>query len=177
MKAFWTLIVIILLIFTIGAAYMFFGLYDISASRKEAAVQRWILSSIMVSSIKHYAKESSMPDLEDSSLIATGFEHFKEMCITCHGAPGEYRSEIGRGLNPEAPDLVRTTGKWSDAELFWILKNGIKMTGMPAFGITHSDDKIWAMVAFVRHLQKMTPEEYQNYSKAHSDNQESKISD
>jgi mono/diheme cytochrome c family protein len=168
-KAFWTLIIVLILILAIGAVYLFGGLYDVSASRKEGAVERWILSGIMESSVKHYARGNNIPDLKDTSLIAEGFEHFKEMCVTCHGAPGEYKSEIGRGLNPEAPDLPKTTGEWSDTELFWILKNGIKMTGMPAFGDTHPDDKIWAMVAFVRQLQKMTPEEYQNFSKAHSD--------
>ncbi len=168
MKAFWTLVIIQVMILVVGAAYLIFGLYDVSAFRKEGTIQGWMLSGITERSIRYHAKEVNSPDLGDSSLIATGFEHFKEMCITCHGEPGEYRSEISRGLNPEAPELPTTTWQWSDAELFWILKNGIKMTGMPAFGETHADGQIWAMVAFVRRLQKMTPEEYQKFAKAHS---------
>jgi mono/diheme cytochrome c family protein len=166
MKAFWILIIVILFIFIAGVMYMHFGLYDVSASRKESTVQSWILSDTMKSSVKRQAKGINVPDLQDSNLIAIGLEHYGEMCITCHGAPGELRSEIGRGLNPEAPDLPKTSIKWSDAELFWIIKNGIKMTGMPAFGITHSDDKIWAIVSFVRRLEKLTPEEYHNLTKA-----------
>ncbi len=168
MKAFWTLVTILVMIAAMGAAYLFFGLYDVSAFRKEGTIQGWMLSSIRERSIRYHAGTIISPDLGDSSLIATGYDHFKEMCIICHGEPGENSSEISRGLNPEAPELPKTTGQWSDAELFWILKNGIKMTGMPAFGETHTDDQIWAMVAFVRQLQKMTPEEYQKFAEAHS---------
>ena len=177
MKAFWTLVIILVLVFVVAAAYLFLGIYDVSAFRKEGTTQGWMLSRIMERSVKYHAKAINSPGLEDSSLIETGFEHFKEMCIACHGEPGEYRSEISRGLNPEAPELPKTTGEWSDAELFWILKNGIKMTGMPAFGVTHTDGQIWAMVAFIRQLQKMTPEEYQNFSKAHPDNDEGSTPD
>ena len=96
-----------------------------------------------------------------------GFEHYQEMCVTCHGAPGVDRSEIGKGLNPHAPNLSKSTGDMSDAELYWVLKNGIKMTGMPSFGKTHSEEQLWAMVSFVKKLPEMTEEQYQTYVSAH----------
>ena len=74
------------------------------------------------------------------------------MCEECHGAPGVERSEMGKGLYPRGPKLLWAAKEDSPSELFWITKNGIKMTGMPAFGPTHSDEEIWAIVAFVKKL-------------------------
>ena len=82
------------------------------------------------------------------------------MCVTCHGAPGVDASEAGEGLNPPAPDL--TTGKVqkrTDGELFWLVQSGIRMTGMPAFGPTHKDEEIWKIVAFLRRLPALSPDE------------------
>jgi Cytochrome C oxidase, cbb3-type, subunit III len=66
---------------------------------------------------------------------------------------------VGKGPNPEPPYLLDTIGGWSSSELFWIIKNGIKMTGMASFGAVHKDDEIWNLVAFVQRLPKMTPEQ------------------
>jgi mono/diheme cytochrome c family protein len=82
------------------------------------------------------------------------------MCVSCHGAPGVDASPVGEGLNPPAPDLtLARIQERSDGELFWLVQNGIRMTGMPAFGPTHRDEEIWEIVAFLRHLPELTPEE------------------
>lgn len=164
MKVILTAIIVILLIFAAGFLYMQLGLYDISAARPEGAFRNWMFSHAMENSVKKQARNIAVPPLGDSAQLATGYVHFSEMCITCHGAPGIPRSDIGQGLNPSAPDLPKATEEWSDAELFWIIKNGIRMTGMPAFGATHSDDAIWALAAFVRRLEKMTPEEFREWT-------------
>jgi mono/diheme cytochrome c family protein len=83
------------------------------------------------------------------------------MCVTCHGAPGVDREEIGKGLNPEPPRLEKIVANWTDAELFWTVKNGIRMTGMPGFGGTHTDAEVRSIVSFVRRLPRMSPQEYQ----------------
>jgi mono/diheme cytochrome c family protein len=90
------------------------------------------------------------------------------MCATCHGAPGKEPEELARGLNPPAPDLAHSTVDLSPSEMFLIVKNGIKMTGMPAWGPTHSDSTIWAMVAFLQRLQTLTPETYKVYQNSRS---------
>ena len=84
------------------------------------------------------------------------------MCVMCHGAPGIEAGEAREGLNPQPPLLAKVKDLVTDppGELFWVIKNGIKMTGMPAWGPTHSDEKIWAMVAFVRKLPNLSAEEY-----------------
>jgi mono/diheme cytochrome c family protein len=74
------------------------------------------------------------------------------------------RTEISRGLYPRAPELRRNTDL-TPAELFWIVKHGVKMTGMPAWGVTHDDDLLWDVVAFVRKLPELTPEQYQTMVK------------
>jgi cytochrome c553 len=93
-------------------------------------------------------------------MVRHGFEEFHEMCVVCHGAPGVERSALGEGINPKPPDLAKEAAEWSNRELFWITKHGIKLAGMPAFGVTHTDQDLWGIVAFLRRLQNMSPAEY-----------------
>jgi mono/diheme cytochrome c family protein len=82
------------------------------------------------------------------------------MCVQCHGGPGEQPQEIAKGLWPEAPDLAKTAPDWTPGELCWITKNGIKFSAMPAWGATHSDEKIWEIMAFLEKLPSLSPAEY-----------------
>ena len=88
-----------------------------------------------------------------------GTEHFADHCAICHGAPGVPKGEIARGLYPQPPDLAVTSKRYTGSELFWIIKHGIKMTGMPAW-TDHSDDELWATVAFIEKLPGMTEKDY-----------------
>ncbi len=83
------------------------------------------------------------------------------MCIECHLAPGIDRPEISQGLYPRAPQL-RQKSDLSPAEQFWIIKHGVKLTGMPAWGVTHDDDLLWDLVAFVRNLPDLTADQYKD---------------
>ena len=82
-----------------------------------------------------------------------------EYCAVCHGAPGVERGDLAEGLYPRPPNLAQTAHSYTPAELFWILKHGIKMTGMPSWA-DHSDDELWATVAFLRELVEMSPQDY-----------------
>jgi len=93
--------------------------------------------------------------------VRDGFKEYDETCIICHGAPGKEHSKIGKGLEPQTPDLVKTEKGWTNAQLFWIVKNGIRMSGMPAFGKTHPDPVIWNIVGFVRRLPRISALEYE----------------
>ena len=99
-------------------------------------------------------------DLEDAGRISKGAGHYAEMCSGCHLAPGMKRTEISRGLYPRAPELRRDT-EFTPAEQFWAIKHGVKMTGMPAWGVTHDEKILWDVVAFVRKLPELTAEQYQ----------------
>jgi mono/diheme cytochrome c family protein len=79
----------------------------------------------------------------DLATIAVGFDHYRENGVICHGAPGVKGAELSKGLNPAAPSLGKGENDTPDGELFWIIKHGIRMTPMPAFGPTHTDEEIW----------------------------------
>ncbi|HWF18465.1 MAG TPA: cytochrome c, partial [Verrucomicrobiae bacterium] len=85
---------------------------------------------------------------------------YHEMCVQCHGAPGKEAGEIAKGLWPTAPNYNMITSDWTPAQLFWITKNGIKFTAMPGWGGTHSDEKIWDIVAFLQKLPNLSPTDY-----------------
>ncbi len=147
-----------------GCIIIFTGAYNVAATASEGYFTRWVMSTTMEHSVKRQSSKIDVPNLQDSALIRLGFEHYNEMCVTCHGSPLGGRSEAGLGLNPPAPDLSVAVKDWSPAELYWIIKNGIKMTGMPGFGPTHDEHELWAMVAFVRNLPDMSPDRYRAYS-------------
>lgn len=116
----------------------------------------------------HWAFERSMavraPDGvqiqgDDPTALASGLAHYRENCLMCHGAPEVEPAELAKGLNPPAPKLGSTALDMSDGELFWVVKHGIRMTAMPAFGPTHDDQELGSIVAFLRHLPDLTVEE------------------
>lgn len=146
--------------------FIFTGLYNVSALSPDPGIMEWVFSTTSEHSVEHHAKNITLPDLSDSTMIAHGFDHYNEMCVGCHGAPGEKRSEAGQGLYPKAPDLTESAKEMPAKELFWVVKNGIKSTGMPAFGKTHSDQKIQAIVAFLEHMKNMTGRDYERMKKS-----------
>jgi mono/diheme cytochrome c family protein len=155
-----------LLVAVLAAAFFFTysGAYNVAALTPSGGIVDWLAGTTMDHSVQAHASGISIPNLDDSNLVALGFDHYKEMCITCHGSPAGGMSEAGMGLNPKAPELSEAAKDWTPAELYWIVKNGVKMTGMPAFAPTHSEKELWAMVAFLEKLKGMTPTEYKAFA-------------
>jgi mono/diheme cytochrome c family protein len=117
-------------------------------------------------SIAFHSQSTHPPPLKEPNLVVLGFSHYHAMCRLCHGAPGYAQTEIAQGLNPRPPRLAsEDVQSLKSGELYWVIKNGIKMTGMPAFGPTHDEEELWAMVDFVRRLAELTPQEYTVLSK------------
>jgi len=161
MKILLSVVLTLLALLVVFLIFIYSGLYNVSAMNREGGVINWVLNTTRNSSIESHSKNITVPDLTDSSMIKEGFEHYNEMCVSCHGAPGIEETELSKGLNPPAPYLVEAANFIDAREMFWVTKNGIKMTGMPAWGKTHSDEKVWAIVAFMKKLPGMTTEEYQ----------------
>ena len=138
---------------TTGFAYS--GLYDVSASSSHSGVVNWLLSTTSHASIERQARNVNVPDLSNESLARAGINDFDAMCAGCHGAPGRAPEAMGQGLNPPAPDLADSAAHLNPAELFWVTKHGIKMTGMPAWGATHDDEALWPVVAFMTMLPEL----------------------
>ena len=150
----------------VGACVLFVysGLYSVAATKQHPAIEGQVLHKIMVESVRHHARGIRLPtgmDLHDRALAEKTFGYTKA-CRTCHGAPG-VKPDVWVYLYPAAPDLTRSdvVDTWSDAELYWIIKNGIEHTGMTGLGPTHQDEEIWSVSAFVRQLPTMSPVEYQ----------------
>jgi mono/diheme cytochrome c family protein len=145
----------------IGATiFVVSGFYDVSATVPHWRMTIWIMEQARTRSIRAHAAEIAVPpNLDNPARIETGVEHFAAHCALCHGAPGVPRGELAQGLYPRPPDLARATRLYSPGELFWILKHGIKMTGMPAWS-AHGDAELWATVAFLEKLPGMTERDY-----------------
>ncbi len=171
MRFFAGVVVTIVVLIIIGLIIIYSGWYNVSAANKEPGFSRWILSTTMDNSVEKHAEGISVPALNSPEKIKEGFAHYNAMCKGCHGAPGKEETELAKGLNPKAPDLAHSAKDMPPEELFWVTKNGIKMTGMPAWGVTHSDDKIWSMVAFIEKLPGMTGAEYDSLA-AHTSSME-----
>jgi mono/diheme cytochrome c family protein len=157
LASFLTVVLLIAAAFT----FMWIGVYDIAATAPHLDVSARLLAKARDRSITVHSRGIHLPPLDGSKSMEIGFNHFHAMCRFCHGAPGYPQFQFALGLYPQAPNLtLEDVQGRSDAELYWIVKNGIKMTGMPAFGPTHDEDEILGLVAFLRSLPNLKPEEY-----------------
>ncbi len=146
-------------------AFVYAGIFNVAADAPHSAFTNTIMETVRSRSIAAHATNVQPPPLDDAKLIATGAEHYAAMCSGCHLSPDKKDSEIRAGLNPKPPDLTKQLHA-SPAEEFWVIKHGIKMTGMPAWGTTHDDSSIWGLVAFLQKLPDLTPAQYHALAKA-----------
>lgn len=141
------------------------GIYDIGASKPHFAVTYWLLDFAKRRSIETQSFLIRAPEsLDDGDLIQLGAAHYLGGCAQCHGAPGRPRNPIASSMLPEPADLVRVAPTWTSAQLFWIVRNGLKYTGMPAWPDITREDEVWALVAFLRTLPTINGEQYARLS-------------
>ena len=154
----------------VGASlFIYSGLFPIGADTPHSAPVYWVLEQARERSIERASTDIEVPSLEDPSLLLSGGADYNDMCSSCHLKPGQTESDMSLGLYPSPPNLAIKHNEHEhsdDADAvkrrqFWIIKHGIKASGMPAWGITHDDERIWAMVAFMEKLPDLTPEQYQ----------------
>ena len=135
------------------------GAINIGADVKPGLIERTLAPWARDRSVERRALKGANPRGGDPAAITLGFGHYRENCIICHGAPGVPGAELSKGLNPSAPSLGKGEKDTPDGELFWFIKHGVRMTPMPAWGPTHSDEEIWAIAAFIRHLPDLSAQE------------------
>jgi mono/diheme cytochrome c family protein len=135
------------------------GAFNVAADEPHSAPVNWLLESVRTRSIAARSSGVTVPALDDPALVRSGAEHYAQMCTGCHLAPGMRESELREGMYPKPPDLTAHAHA-SPAQMFWVIKHGIKMSGMPAWGRTHDDASIWGLVAFVQVLPELSPEDY-----------------
>jgi mono/diheme cytochrome c family protein len=143
-----------------GIGFVYSGIYYVGADRPHWSATTWLLNQARDRSIRAHGSGVAVPaGLDDGVRIVAGIAHFNEHCVVCHGAPGVERGDIANGLYPRPPNLADAARHYTPRELFWIVKHGIKMSGMPAWG-DHGDDELWATVAFLQQLVEMSPQDY-----------------
>ena len=136
---------------------VFLGLAPVAATTPHWGATQWVLHTAMERAVRREARRIAVPDdLDDPARVRAGASAYDAMCAGCHGAPGAPAGILAEGLLPPPPELAREAGAWSAAELFWITKHGVRMTGMPAFGPTHSDEELWDVVALLRRLPELS---------------------
>ena len=142
------------------AAFIYFGAYNIAADSPHTRPVFALLESLRDRSIAVHARGITPPaDLASAERISAGAGLYGEMCQGCHLGPGVGKTEISQGLYPVAPELAKGTDL-TPAQQFWIIKHGVKLSAMPAWGKTHPDPLIWDMVAFLQKMPGMTPAQY-----------------
>ncbi len=152
---FWIVIAIIAFF-----AFAFSGMYQVGADVPHWSVTRHAIGMVREHAVERRVAAIKPPPLGGPAPIKLGAEHYSEMCTGCHLAPGMGHSELRDGLYPQPPNLTRSAP--DPAEAFWVIKHGLKMTAMPAWGATHDDHTIWAMVAYLQKQPRMSAAEYQS---------------
>lgn len=162
MKSFW--IVLGTLFVLIGAAMGFAlsGIYNVSARVTHFALTSMLLETVREHSITSHSSQIKLPPLT-SELAQKGAMHFDGTCVKCHGAPGQPQEEFAQGLYPAPPSLETVMNELSKEEIFWVINNGLKMTGMPAFGINHEREEIVGMTAFIEKLSTLDDQQYRKF--------------
>lgn len=152
---------VVVVLVTLGLiAFYFLGFYDVGATRPHSGPLNWALHTVMRQSVRRHAADVPVPPAKSTTTLREGARHYREMCVECHGAPGTPVGDIAKGLVPRAPDLSKTAASWSRQELFWIIKHGVRFTGMPAWGESADDEEIWALSAFVEALPQLNADQY-----------------
>jgi mono/diheme cytochrome c family protein len=143
-----------------GALVLFLGLYNVAATEQHTAPVYWVLEAAMRQSTRHHARGIAVPPLDDASRIVRGRALYDAHCVRCHGAPGVAPEFFALGLSPLPANLAFTARDWPAAELFWVIKYGIKMAGMPAWEFRLAEDDLWAIVAYLKILPGQSPSVY-----------------
>ena len=150
-------IVFLFIIFGIGFGVVKLGILPVNADVPPSALENRFIPPAVRASIERHAEEQQNPlPATDDNLIAGG-EIYSEMCARCHGLPGKNPSVLGASFYPPAPQFSTHSSEYTDSELFWIVKHGIRNTGMPAWGRLLSDEDLWRVVSVVKRLDSLPP--------------------
>jgi len=159
------------IIFAVAAGiYLFGGFYNVAANEEGNAVIDWALVRVRTASIDRHARGTPPLNLDDPSVVRDGARAFANRgCTNCHGAPGVEWAKFSEGLNPDPPDLKEAVAAGEPNRIFWVVKNGIRMTGMPSFGKAGMDDnEIWQITAFIKALPKISEADYKSWTSANN---------
>ena len=166
-KLIWMLggvIVLCAVLGALGAVFLKTGANGFSARAQPSVLETWVARQVRLMAVPASAKQRKNPVPDSPHVLAEARAHWADHCAGCHSNNGSGDTEMGKHMYPPAPDMRQEdTQRLSDGELFYIVQNGIRLTGMPAWdtGATHDEQDSWKLVRFIRHLPKLTSEEEQ----------------
>ena len=171
MKLIKTLLLLGVLGVITAAGVIYSGIYPIGADVPHNKFTYWILEQARERSIARASADIQVPDLSSADMLLSGGADYNDMCSSCHLKPGQTESDMTIGLYPKPPNLSLAEHeeehgddddeKTEAQKMFWTIKHGIKASGMPAWGLTHDDGRIWAMVAFIKKMPDLSEDQYQ----------------
>jgi cytochrome c553 len=147
--------------------FIYSGLYPMGADTPHNKFTYWALETLRDRSVARAASNIKVPEnISSSERLLRGGPDYNEMCVSCHLSPGKSETDFTKGLYPSPPNLTEIpetalTKAQHDQRRFWIIKHGIKASGMPSWAPGHDDQRIWDMVAFLKKLPELSPEQYQ----------------
>lgn len=143
-----------------GAAFIYFGIYNVAATEQHTRPVYWLLNTAMKRAAVVRSEELELPPLDDPARIARGLRLYREHCVSCHGAPGVAPDAFALGMLPLPANLSLTAREWDPPSIYWTVRYGIKMTGMPAWEFRLNENEIWDVVAYVKHMPSVSPADY-----------------
>jgi mono/diheme cytochrome c family protein len=155
-----TIVIVVLLTVMALGVFLYTGIYNVSATEQHTGLVYQLLDFTMQRSVQRRADAITIPDLTGQQRLQRGLVHYRNHCVQCHGAPGVAPDAFSMGMMPVPANLVATGREWEAPRIFWVVKHGIRMSGMPAWQYRMNDEEIWDVVAFVKHLTTLTPAGY-----------------
>jgi mono/diheme cytochrome c family protein len=147
--------------------YFFGGFYSVAENEDNPAIVDWALASVRGASVAGHATDMAPANLDDPATVKAGARAYATIgCVNCHGGPPDANwAKWSEGLKPVPADLKEMAKERTAPQLFWAIKNGIKFTGMPSFGLAGAtDDQIWSIVAFIKKLPTSSDEDYKTWT-------------
>ena len=138
------------------------GAFDVRASTPHSAPVAWATHTTMIHAARRGAADIHAPIRFTAAEVQAGLRVYEANCVSCHGGPAVARAAWASGMTPSPPYLLYASHQWTPAELYWIIRNGVKMTGMPAWNSSLADGQIWDVVAFLEALPDISPADYLN---------------
>jgi mono/diheme cytochrome c family protein len=149
-----------------AAVFFLGGFYSVAGTAEDPAIVRWALIHVRTASIIRHAHDQPPANINDPATIQAGARAYAAQgCANCHGAPGVNWAKYSEGLHPDPPDLKKVVNERTPAQLFWVIKNGINMTGMPSFALAGAkDEDIWTTAAFLKKLPTVSEADYKAWT-------------
>jgi mono/diheme cytochrome c family protein len=156
--------VVSLILFALAVAAAGYGLALVrrgfSALATPSAIEVFVATAARRMALPSSYRQIRNPFPPSTENIRAGMAHFSDHCATCHANDGGGQTLFGKGLYPKPPDMrAAGTQSKSDGELYYTIANGVRLSGMPAFGPVHTDAQAWRLILFIRHLPQITDEE------------------